>query len=44
MELIWFGFLIAVGMAAASVFFTIAAYVIIGFIALVVWVWEKLTQ
>ena len=44
MELIWFGFLIAVGMTVASILFTLAIWAVMGFIALVAYVWEKLTQ
>jgi len=44
MGFIWFGFLVAVGMTVASILFTLAIWVVGGFIALIAYVWEKLTQ
>jgi hypothetical protein len=42
MELVWFGFLLAIGMTVASILFTLVIWAIAAIFAGVAWVWEKL--
>lgn len=44
MELIWFGFLVAVGMTVASIAITLVMYLFAGIAIAISWLWEKLTQ